>query len=199
MTRTFNSCIALMIPVLLGIASLATQVLNRAVLPTAGAIGNMSSRSDSTCADPSLAHTVIEAFSGSRLAHFIHFRSVLVNIDSVQAAGPPFWSFQGPVFKAWRTQQPSTVPLFSLVTPTGDDFLFMIGTDAQTPPIVNGFVNNGLVAWVYATAVCGSVPLLSAALASQSDHYWTADADEHADLVARGWADGGTVAFVLPL
>ncbi|KAF5326777.1 hypothetical protein D9619_003880 [Psilocybe cf. subviscida] len=199
MTRLFNSLMTLMIPVLLGVTSIATPVLNRGILPTAGAVTDVASRTDNTCADPSLADVVIEAFSGSKLAHFIHFRSAFVNGDSLQTAGPPLWSFQGPVFKAWRTQQPFTVPLFSLVTPASNDLVFLIGSDAQTPPIFNGFVNNGLVAWVYDTAVCGSVPLLSAVLAAQSDHYWTANVNEHADLLAHGWADGGVVAYVLPL
>lgn len=75
----------------------------------------------------------------------------------------------------------------------------MLGADAQTPPIVGGFSVQGILAWVYNTAVCGSVPLMSVALAAQTDHYYTTDPDEHASLVAAGWADNGVVAFVLPL
>jgi hypothetical protein len=75
----------------------------------------------------------------------------------------------------------------------------MVGADAQTPPVVGGFSTSGLVAWVYDTAVCDSVPLMSAVLAAQSDHYYTTDPDEHAALLAAGWTDGGVVAFVLPL
>ncbi|KAF5326779.1 hypothetical protein D9619_003886 [Psilocybe cf. subviscida] len=195
MIRLFNSLIALMIPVLLGLTSIATPLPSTNILPTAGAVTDKSSRTESTCADSSIARTLFVAFSGARLAHFLHFHSVFVSSDSAEAAGPPLWSFQGPVGKAWKTQQPSTVPLFSLAKPSGNDFLLGIGSDAQTPPIVSGFGNNGLVGWVYGTAVCGSVPLLSAALATQSDHYWTTDADEHADLLARGWTDGGIVAY----
>lgn len=138
-------------------------------------------------------------FSGSQIAHDIEFRAALVNDDSIQPAGPPVWSLQGPVCKAWATQQPFTVPLFRLTTPQHDDLLFMIGTPAQTPPVVSGWRNTGLIAWVYDSPVCGSVPLLSAVLASQSDHYYTTDPDEHATLLNLGWTDGGLVAYVLPL
>ncbi|KAF5327928.1 hypothetical protein D9619_003909 [Psilocybe cf. subviscida] len=124
-----------------------------------------------------------------------------VNVDSNESTGPAFWSFQGPVGKAWPTQQEFTVPLFRLTTPTNSDYIFVIGADAQTPPTVKGFsaVAADLVAWVYDTAVCDSVPLMSAVLAAKSDHYYTTDSDEHAALLAAGWTDGGVVAFVLPL
>lgn len=75
----------------------------------------------------------------------------------------------------------------------------MIGEDAQTPPVVSGFENAGLIAWVYDTAVCGSVPLMSVSLPAKTDHYWTTDAAEHAGLLNEGWTDSGVVAFVLPL
>lgn len=64
----------------------------------------------------------------------------------------------------------------------------MIGTDAQTPPTVKGFSASAtdLVAWVYDTAECDSVPLMSAVLAAESDYYYTTDPDEHAALLALG-------------
>lgn len=75
----------------------------------------------------------------------------------------------------------------------------MVGADAQTPPIASGFQASGIVAWVYNTAVCDSVPLMSVTFATLSDHYYTTDAAEHAGLLANDWTDTGVVAFVLPL
>lgn len=83
----------------------------------------------------------------------------------------------------------------------GTDYVFMVGPGAQTPPILSGFQTDAsdIVAWVYDTPVCGSVPLMSAVLASSTDHYYTTDPNEHSDLLGLGWGDGGVVAFVLPL
>lgn len=77
----------------------------------------------------------------------------------------------------------------------------MTGADAQTLPVVSGFNTSAadIAAWVYDTAVCDSVPLLGASLAAKSDHYYTTDANEHAELLSLGWVDTGIVAYVLPL
>lgn len=124
----------------------------------------------------------------------------LVDNDSVQPSAPPLLVFQGAVFKGWPTQQPFTTPLFRLGAPNNNDFVFLLGADAQTPPVVSGFGSTGvlIVAWVYNTSVCDSVPLLSAVRAASTDHYYTTDPDEHTGLLSRGWKDGGVVAFVLP-
>jgi hypothetical protein len=108
-------------------------------------------------------------------------------------------TLQGPVFKAWTTQQNFTVPLFRLATSGGLEQVFMTGIDAQTPPVLNGFSAIDISAWVFNQSACGTVPLMSAGLASQTDHYYTTDPDEHSGLIADGWKDGGVVAFVLPL
>lgn len=129
------------------------------------------------------------------------FHHSFVNADTQRGVGPAFWTLQGAVFQGWPTQQPFTAPLYRMTTPTVSDVIFRIGADAQTPPVVSGFsaTTEDIIVWVYDTAVCGSVPLMSAALAGQTDHYYTADPDEHAGLLADGWSDSGVVAFVLPL
>lgn len=118
MTRSFNSYVALMIPVLLGIASLATEVLNRAVLPTAGATGNTVRLPSTRQSKYMLLIHIITVFTlrqhlrssllcAYRYRSFLRIKTCplytfpvrLVNIDSVQAAAPPFWSFQGPCLK----------------------------------------------------------------------------------------------------
>ncbi|KAF5327297.1 hypothetical protein D9619_003910 [Psilocybe cf. subviscida] len=202
MTRSLNLVMMLILPTFLGMGSLATPVTNSLGDPAIRVVGDVSPRSANTCADPSLARTVFQGFAGSILAHVLHFHYAFVNSDSKQSTGPALWTFQGPVGKAWPTQQAFTMPLFRLTNPTNSDFIFMVGADAQTPPTVKGFSATAvdLVAWVYDTAVCDSVPLMSAVLAAQSDHYYTTDPDEHAALLAAGdWTDGGVVAFVLPL
>lgn len=105
-----------------------------------------------------------------------------------------------PVFRAWTSQQPFTVPLFRMGTANGQEYVYMIGPDVQTPPAIPGFGTDvGAVAWVYDTPVCGSVPLLSAVYAARTDHYYTTSEDAHAGLISAGWGDTGTVAYVLPL
>lgn len=109
------------------------------------------------------------------------------------------WTDQHPAFNAWASQQPFTVPLFELATTNRDEYIYMVGPDAETPPIISGFNTDVLViAWVYDTPVCGSLPLMSAVLSSQRDHYYTTDTNELEGLIAAGWSDTGIVAYVLP-
>jgi hypothetical protein len=127
---------------------------------------------------------------------------VFVHLDTVQGPGEAeLWSIQGAVFKAWPTQQEFNFPLFRLAQCPGSDYAFLVGQDAQTLPSLSGFEPDGsaIMAWVYQTAVCGSVPLMSTIFADQTNHYYTTDSDEHTGLLADGWSDGGAVAYVLPL
>ncbi|PPR01861.1 hypothetical protein CVT24_001342 [Panaeolus cyanescens] len=176
---------------------IVTPALGRNAMPDAHSFETVP-RSVNSCADPADAMTVYQAFSGQRTAHLLDVRWSFVNANSLQPAGPVLWSFEGPAFRAWRTQQPFTVPLFRLTGTNNNDYIFMTGADASTPPIVGGFTAGSPVAWVYNTPGCDSVPLMSAVLASATDHYWTTDAHDHAALLARGWKDGGVVAYVLP-
>ncbi|KAF5330991.1 hypothetical protein D9619_005228 [Psilocybe cf. subviscida] len=166
-------------------------------------LGFKNIRSAQTCADPSLARTIVQGFSSLLTSHVIDFHYVFVNLNTAQGSQEAvLWSYQGAIFKAWPTQQSFTVPLFRLAKGVGIDYVFMVGPDAQTPPVLSGFVPDGgaIVAWVYDTPVCGSVPLMSAVFANQTDHYYTTDPDEHAGLLSDGnWSDGGIVAYVLPL
>lgn len=159
-------------------------------------------RSSSTCADPSLARKFYQGYSTALTTHDMDTHAAFVHADTSQGPGSTIlWSLQGAAFMGWPTQQPFTVPLFRMASSTVQDFIFMIGPDAQTPPIVPGFSAKvgSILAWVYDTPVCGSVPLMSLVLAAETDHYYTVDTDEHAELITRGWADSGIVAYVLPL
>lgn len=80
-------------------------------------------------------------------------------------------------------------------------YIYRTGVDATTPPVVSGFNTDvALLAWVYDSPVCGSVPLMSTVWAQMTDHYFTTSAFEHDWLVAiaAGWTDSGVVAYVLP-
>lgn len=135
-------------------------------------------------------------------AHALSFHHVFVHLDTAQGPGEAeLWSIQGAVFRAWPAQQEFTFPLFRLAQGPGSDYVFLVGQDAQTPPILSGFEpdSSAIVAWVYQTPVCGSVPLMSAVFVDQTDHYYTTDPDEYTGLLVDGWSDGGVVAFVLPL
>ncbi|KAF5315278.1 hypothetical protein D9619_007561 [Psilocybe cf. subviscida] len=167
-------------------------------------IQTLSARS---CANASLARVIYQGYSSTSACHVMNFLYAFVHDSTI--LGPVStgarWSLQGATFKAWATQQASTLPLYRLGTSTGSDYIFELGTvdpmtQVPSPPTVTGFNNNiGLTAWVYGSATCDSVALLSAAHTTMSDHFYTTDADEHAGLIANGWTDAGVVAYVLPL
>ncbi|KAF5314980.1 hypothetical protein D9619_007557 [Psilocybe cf. subviscida] len=158
-----------------------------------------ATRSAETCADPSLAQTIYQAFRADTVVHVLNFRSGWQNLNT--RAGAAVWINQHPAFRAWSTQQPFTVPLFQLGTADQPQFIYMIGADAQTPPIFSGFDTNiGLVDWVYNTSVCESVPLMTALFSPQTDRYFTTSTFEHDSIASfDGWLDTGVIAFVLTL
>ena len=158
----------------------------------------LQARSAATCADPSLAVPFVAAFLNTpgATAHAIQPRIVFVHLDSVDAEQ---WQIQGELFLAWDSPQQFTVPLYQLATAGSKDFTYAIPVDGVTPPTVSGFTTGGIVGYVYATQECGSVPLLAAFQPTVGDHWFTTSVAEHNSLLSLGWADAGTVAFVLPL
>jgi hypothetical protein len=130
--------------------------------------------------------------------HVLNYRGAYENANTQAKA--IVWGDLHPAFRAWPTQQSFTVPLFQLRNADATQYIYRIGTDAQTPPVVSGFVADvGVIAWVYNSQVCGSVPLMSATLAAFTDSYVTISAFEHDGLITDGWTDTGVVAYVLPL
>lgn len=83
---------------------------------------------------------------------------------------------------------------------TDDDYNFLPAVNGSAPT-ASGFSIQGIAGYVYSTQICGSVPLLSAVNAAASDHWWTTNQNDHADLLASGtgWVDGGVAFYVLPL
>ncbi|KDR67367.1 hypothetical protein GALMADRAFT_147156 [Galerina marginata CBS 339.88] len=157
---------------------------------------NNKARAPNTCADPTLASVWVEAYSPSARAHTIQPRWIYANLDTT--AGND-WTIQGAVFLAWEDAQPFTFPLYLVFNPALNDYIYIPSTTGSPPVLPSGYGFGGIVGYVYATQVCGSVPLLSAFQASFGDHWYTTDASEHSRIIASGWAEAGIVAYVLPL
>ncbi|KAF5328874.1 hypothetical protein D9619_011455 [Psilocybe cf. subviscida] len=160
-----------------------------------------------TCADTTLAETIVQGFSPRFSAHTLDTLTGIVDKDSTLSND---WQIQSQPFKAWTNAQSGTsaVPLFKLSwSPLtgGQDWKFVLGgataSSPPTPPSGWTLVTlNGvpvIPAWVYATQVCGSVPLYSVANSGSSDHWYTTSLKEKSSFVAAGWADEGVVAYVL--
>lgn len=156
-------------------------------------------RSAGTCADPSLARVFVEAYSPSNKAHFVDVIENFVRSDT-ESIAPGDWQIQIPaVFSAWKSPQPFTFPLYVLANPTTEDVIFLTSTTGS-PPVVSGFQFVNIVGYVYATQVCGSVPLLVAFNEAAGDHWYTTDSTAQSSLIGEdsGWSDPGIAAFVLP-
>lgn len=143
--------------------------------------------------------TYYEAYNPSFQVHGLNTRTQFIVLNAVDNQD---WHIMAPSFKAWAMPgQPGTFPLFGLFDQTLTDFLYVVATDGSTPQ-VTGYANKGIIAYVYPTQVCGSVPLYGASLpsTSNSDHWYTTDLAEKNLLVnVSGWADTGILAYVLPL
>ncbi|KDR77653.1 hypothetical protein GALMADRAFT_37148, partial [Galerina marginata CBS 339.88] len=78
-----------------------------------------------------------------------------------------------------------------------EDAILLLSTDGN-PPAASGFTVQTIIGYVYASQVCGSVPLLGAFQQTAGDHWYTTDPGEHSSLLASGWTDAGIAGYVLP-
>ncbi|KAH9476989.1 hypothetical protein JR316_0010905 [Psilocybe cubensis] len=148
------------------------------------------------CADPRLTNVYVQSYSPSGKFHLIQMSTEFV--DSLTVGNGDF-GFQGNIFRAWNTPQPSTFPLYRLVTPPPLDYLFVLSTDGNAPA-VPGYHSDFIPAYIYSTQICNSIPLYSATRADATDHYYTTVLSERDDLINRwGWTDSGIIGYVLPL
>ncbi|KDR77731.1 hypothetical protein GALMADRAFT_138787 [Galerina marginata CBS 339.88] len=153
---------------------------------------------NSTCGDPSLATTYLEAFSPSLKVHGLN---ILAQYVVVNANFAEDWEINTASFRAWGSSgQPGTVPFYGLFNPTTTDLVYMISTNGA-PPTLPGFQAASILTFVYPTQICGSVPLYSVSLQSgaNGDHWYTTNKAEHDVLVTNGGIDAGIAAFVLPV
>ena len=180
--------------------SATQEVINEPLvsIPTADPL-LLQVREAQTCADPSLATTYISAFSPPRVAHVIRTSTDMISVDSSNGAAE-VWQFQGPAFLAWLTPQEFTIPFYQLADlPSQNNFIFLPQINGSAPT-VPGFATQIIAGYVYATQICGSVPLFSASNDAASDHWWTTSQSDHDALIASGtgWVDAGIVFYVLP-
>lgn len=101
-------------------------------------------RSTETCADPSLAEIIFESFRPDWTIHVLSHRWAYE--DSNTRSKAIIWGDIHPEFRAWPTQQNFTVPLFQMASTDGTQYIYRLGTDAQTPPVVSGFPTAGVLA-----------------------------------------------------
>lgn len=155
-------------------------------------------RGTEACADTSSTVVIYQSYNAGSTAHLLNYRFAFENYNSqLQAL---IWADLHPMFRAWTTQQNSTVPLFQLATADRSQYIYRVGADARTPPVVSGFSTDVfIVGWVYDSQMCGGVPLTGVTLERVTDSYFTTSAFEHDSLVNGGWTDNGIIAFVVPL
>ena len=61
------------------------------------------------------------------------------------------------------------------------------------------YTNEGTAAFVYTSALCGSVPLYRVQNPTVQDHFYTTDAAEETRAISQlGYVDEGIAAYVLP-
>ncbi|PPQ81563.1 hypothetical protein CVT25_013406 [Psilocybe cyanescens] len=162
-------------------------------------MGCLQRRAEDTCGDPSLAVIFVEGFSRTLTAHNVNFLADFVNADTINT-GTVDYEIQGEIFRAWKTPQINTVPLFRMGSDTLASDIILATSTTTDPPTVPGFpVNFGLIAYVYTTQICSSVPLYQLSLPARTDHWVTTDSSERDALVNFGWTDEGIVSYVLPL
>ncbi|KAF8805018.1 hypothetical protein BYT27DRAFT_7258607 [Phlegmacium glaucopus] len=147
------------------------------------------------CGDPSASVTYFEAFSVPNKLHSLNTLPAYVDASALGSV----WQFVEASCNAWTSSgQASTVPLYILFNPTTIDVMYLISTNG-TPPTFPGFDNKGIIAYVYPTQICGSVPLYAASLAI-GDHWYTTNLADRDALVSlgSGWTNAGIAAYVLP-
>ncbi|PPQ70510.1 hypothetical protein CVT25_007660 [Psilocybe cyanescens] len=157
----------------------------------------IESRSNATsaCADPSSTVLYWEGYSPGRTAHMLQQHSNFVNSDSL---GEDL-QLQSAMFRAWSNPQTGTASFWRLQANSGNsDYVFAMSSN-NNPPVVSGFSQfPTIIAYVYPSQVCDSVPLFVLFLSSATDHYYTIDTTERQNLITLGWADQGIAAYVLP-
>ncbi|PPQ81851.1 hypothetical protein CVT25_013451 [Psilocybe cyanescens] len=178
--------------------SLAILIVSFTIITGVSASGNatLESLTANTCADPSISVTYVQAYSPSLTAHALNTRAAFANVDTGAAED---WVFQGPDFLAWTDPQEFTVPLYRFFAEATGDYLYTTSTDGN-PPSVPGFSFEIIVAYVYQTQVCGSVPLLGAWQKKAGDHFYTTSQPEHTTFMnLPSWVDAGIAGYVLPV
>ncbi|PPQ71665.1 hypothetical protein CVT26_010584 [Gymnopilus dilepis] len=165
-----------------------------AALPAKGDDIQEAPRFPTQCGDPNTAMTFFEGFKPSLDSHAPDDIPDFVSLSS----GGDVWNFDPPSFRAWIAPgQANTIPFYWLHNTKTEDYVYLT-SDTTTPPSRSGYGNANLIAYVYPTQICNSVPLYCAS--KPTDHWYTTNLVEHNNLVSQhGWTDCGITAYVLPI
>ena len=108
------------------------------------------------------------------------------------------FQLQGPMARVFPGPSNFTVPVYRLSSGTLLDWMFVVSTNGAVPS-ASGYNVDGIVAYVYATQICGSVPLYSVFSASLGDHWYTTNINGRNRMIALGYVNSGIMGYVLPL
>ena len=99
-------------------------------------------------------------------------------------------------------QVPSSVPLYRAWRSSAgdnDNFYTINATEMQHTIATQGYVTDGITAYVYTSDLCGSVSLYRAYSQTNTDHYYTTSLTERDTAIdVGGYVDEGIVAYIFP-
>lgn len=108
------------------------------------------------------------------------------------------FQIQGPLARVFPGPSNFTVPIYRLSNSALLDWAFLVSTNGAVPS-ASGYSVDGIVAYVYATQICGSIPLYSVFSASLGDHWYTTNINGRNRMIQLGYVDAGIQGYVLPL
>ena len=93
------------------------------------------------------------------------------------------------------------IKVFWLYSPSGTDHFYTTNAAERDNAAANlGYSEEGTAAYVFSTAVCGSVPLYRMYNPSIIDHFYTTSAPERDNAINNlGYHDEGIAAYVNPV
>lgn len=97
-------------------------------------------------------------------------------------------------------QAPHTVPLYRLYSGGASDHFYTTNADERAGAIKGpDYADEGIAAYVYLDASCGTVPLYRMYSSKGTDHFYTTNGAERINAVTNlGFADEGIIANVNP-
>ena len=98
------------------------------------------------------------------------------------------------------TQNPNAVPLYRLYKTNEDHFYTASATQRDNAINNSGYKDEGVTAYIYASQICGSIPLYRMYQPTIVDHFYTVNETEKLDFLDnRGYVDEGITGYVLPI
>ena len=94
----------------------------------------------------------------------------------------------------YETQVESTVALYWVHDAAATDNLYTTNTTEVSAAVAAGQTNEGIVAYIFPSEICGSVPFYH--LRSSVDNFYTTSASERDSAVASGYTYVGIMGYV---